>query len=361
MRRQPRVTDVIGHVYDAVLEPTAWQSALGLLCEAVNAKSAALQTFNPLDYALNRSIEYGTDPVWSELLHTTYADLCPIGPIVMLAEVCEPASIFNYIDEQEFLETRFYREWCVPQDYYDMCGALIAKQPHEIGTLGVMGQHRLGRFGPAQLAFIGEIAPHVKRAVQISGLLEHRGAERASFAQIVEHLATAVIIVDRTGRMIGPNAAARELLARGDLLRVRSGSLVANGDAATAGLRSAFAAAGTVPALVTLAVNSGVRRVAAIMRVDDAAEQLAVFVHAPSDDAPASGRHLVATFGFTPRELAVLMPLMQGKDVTEVAASLGVSLATTRTHLRHLFEKTGTSRQADLIRVVAQAMPPVRM
>jgi len=55
----------------------------------------------------------------------------------------------------------------------------------------------------------------------------------------------------------------------------------------------------------------------------------------------------------------VVIPLLQGKDITEVAQLLGISVATARTHLQRLFEKTKTSRQADLVRVVMQIMPPV--
>jgi DNA-binding CsgD family transcriptional regulator len=34
-----------------------------------------------------------------------------------------------------------------------------------------------------------------------------------------------------------------------------------------------------------------------------------------------------------------------------MAASLGVSLATVRTHIRALFDKTGVRRQAELVRL----------
>jgi hypothetical protein len=36
-----------------------------------------------------------------------------------------------------------------------------------------------------------------------------------------------------------------------------------------------------------------------------------------------------------------------------VAPVLGNAETTARTHLRHLFEKTGTGRQADLVKIVA--------
>jgi DNA-binding CsgD family transcriptional regulator len=45
--------------------------------------------------------------------------------------------------------------------------------------------------------------------------------------------------------------------------------------------------------------------------------------------------------------------LEQGGGVRELAERLGISLATVKTHLNHIFAKTGTRRQADLLRLAA--------
>ena len=50
--------------------------------------------------------------------------------------------------------------------------------------------------------------------------------------------------------------------------------------------------------------------------------------------------------------------LVQGMTVAEVADTLGISLATARTHLARLLDKTGSSRQADLVRLAMSARAP---
>jgi DNA-binding CsgD family transcriptional regulator len=42
-----------------------------------------------------------------------------------------------------------------------------------------------------------------------------------------------------------------------------------------------------------------------------------------------------------------------------VAAALGVADTTVRTHVSRLFEKTGASRQADLVKIVAGYAAPL--
>jgi DNA-binding CsgD family transcriptional regulator len=44
----------------------------------------------------------------------------------------------------------------------------------------------------------------------------------------------------------------------------------------------------------------------------------------------------------------------------EAANMLGISEPTVRTHLQHMFAKTHTLRQADLLRLLRTSTPPVR-
>jgi len=53
------------------------------------------------------------------------------------------------------------------------------------------------------------------------------------------------------------------------------------------------------------------------------------------------------------------MATVQIGRIREIAAVLGLSVPTVKTHLRRLFEKTGTKRQADLIKLVAGYMSPI--
>ena len=43
-----------------------------------------------------------------------------------------------------------------------------------------------------------------------------------------------------------------------------------------------------------------------------------------------------------------------------VAEDLGISETTVRSHLKHVFEKTGTKRQVDLVKLVAAFESPLR-
>jgi DNA-binding CsgD family transcriptional regulator len=59
-------------------------------------------------------------------------------------------------------------------------------------------------------------------------------------------------------------------------------------------------------------------------------------------------------FGLTPREGELAILLMTGHSLESAAAAQGTTLHTVRVQLRHLFGKTGTARQAELVRLLAR-------
>lgn len=64
-------------------------------------------------------------------------------------------------------------------------------------------------------------------------------------------------------------------------------------------------------------------------------------------------------FGFTPAEAALATDILAGNDLAASAARRRITLHTARAHLRRLFEKTGTRRQAALMRLLLLCPQPV--
>lgn len=62
----------------------------------------------------------------------------------------------------------------------------------------------------------------------------------------------------------------------------------------------------------------------------------------------------VAALGISPRELAVLHELAAGQSNKEIAAALGVSPNTVKTHVARLFEKLDATRRTDAINTARQ-------
>jgi DNA-binding CsgD family transcriptional regulator len=52
-------------------------------------------------------------------------------------------------------------------------------------------------------------------------------------------------------------------------------------------------------------------------------------------------------------EVRVALAVASGAAISDTARQLKISPNTVKTHLRHIYEKTGTKRQADLCRLMA--------
>jgi DNA-binding CsgD family transcriptional regulator len=60
-------------------------------------------------------------------------------------------------------------------------------------------------------------------------------------------------------------------------------------------------------------------------------------------------------FGLTPTEAKISLSLASGEDLRRTAEQLDISTNTARTHLKHIFIKTETSRQSELVKLLNDA------
>ena len=65
-------------------------------------------------------------------------------------------------------------------------------------------------------------------------------------------------------------------------------------------------------------------------------------------------------FGLTPAEARLALHLIAGETLRSAEAKLSITYETARTHLKNIFSKTGTCRQAELVVVLVTALPRVR-
>jgi DNA-binding CsgD family transcriptional regulator/PAS domain-containing protein len=355
------VSDTIGIIYDAVLKPECWQDALARVCRALDAKAASVNVIDPIEGRASMFVEYGTDPTWTALLLSKYAAMSPIGAAVLMADLDQPVGAFDFVDEKEYVESRFDTEWCAPQGYYDLLGAVIAKRPREVGSISATRTLHKGKFGEAERRFVAVIAPHVRRAVTISGLLERRGLENGALVSIIDQLAVAVVIVDRNGKVHRANPAGDAMCADGAIIMVRGGKLTFASPEANQGLQSAISDNASSPQLFPARNGPDHRYIAAVLLAEPKSGLFAVLINQQEPEMPAFGKHLAQLFGLTPREVSVLLLLLENKTIDEAAAALGISEDTGRTHLKRILTKTGSTRQAELIQTVLKAVPPLRL
>ncbi|QGZ63493.1 helix-turn-helix transcriptional regulator [Paraburkholderia acidisoli] len=176
----------------------------------------------------------------------------------------------------------------------------------------------------------------------------------------LDALAHGVLIVNAEARIVFANRAATAMLTRANGLRSDSAALSACDAGDTQRLRTLIARAANADARARLGGAMLIRRPAP----EEALQTLISPLRARSTamliaiDPQAARRgvetRLIALFGLTPAEARVACEVGNGLNPKDVAEALRILPSTVRTHLHHVFEKTATHRQADLMWLIAQ-------
>ena len=223
-------------------------------------------------------------------------------------------------------------------------------------------------FAASDARFLEVLIPYVRQAVALHQRLTVSEAVVTTLTEVVNASAGAVLFVTARGEVTFLNEAAARLVASNDGLSIERGELRASTATATRHLRVAVDNATNVQRLnargatVVLQRPSGKRPLAAHvfpMREPHAwhvpgTTVASVFISDPDRASVPEASVLRAVFGLTSAECALAILLARGVGLSAAADSLCITRETVRSRLKVLFEKTGTHRQADLVRLLLQ-------
>lgn len=213
------------------------------------------------------------------------------------------------------------------------------------------------------------LVPHFKRALAIAHALERSESKSAALGEVLERLSSAVVFVDREGRLVHANASAEQILAMSDVLNWSGGKPRPRDERAAAQLDTILASARCSRACVSCCVlsisqctQSGARVTVHVLPLSSVtgrhattscAAAAAIVVSQQAWDLPQRLQSAARLYALTPAEARVVAVLLTGCTVGGTAKALGIKEATVKTHLQHVFDKTGTRRQVDLAQRIA--------
>ena len=378
MQESEVLATLIGDIYDAALDAALWGSALDKTREFVGGHAAGLYAKNAVSKTCDVAYEDGRiDPHYTRLYMQKYARLDPSTTGQLLAEVGEPISTENLIAYDEFLETRFYKEWMRPQGFVDLASIVLDKTPTAAALFGLVRHERDGLVDDEMRRRLRLIVPHLRRAVLVGRVIDLKTAAASRFADTLDGISAGMFLVAASGSIVHANTSGHALLAAGDVLRAVNGRLVASDPEADQALQEVLAAAANGdPAVGVRGIAQplaaphpgGEPYVAHIMPLTSGARRRAakqyaavalLIAHKVGFRMPSAPEAIAKFYGLTPSELRVLLGIVQVGGVPETAEALGIAESTVKTHLRRLFDKTGSNRQADLVKLMAGFSSPL--
>jgi DNA-binding CsgD family transcriptional regulator/PAS domain-containing protein len=282
------------------------------------------------------------------------------GTLITDARVMTPAKMKRHPFYAEFLPRYGLRE---------AIGCATINNETVFAGIGVNRGSRGAAFDEANERAFSAIIPHLRRAMQVAGNLQWARAHSEGLSQALDHVKTAVVIVDGNANVVGMNAAAEALLAKADGLAVKSGEFKALRPADNARLRRTIAgAAGTTAGgdfdaggVLQIARRTGLRSYAVLVSPISSWASLTfalpragaiVMINDPEAEPAVPVEPLQRLYGLTAAEARLVAALAAGRRIEDAAKAFKISRETARTQLRQIFAKTGTTRQTDLVSTV---------
>jgi DNA-binding CsgD family transcriptional regulator/PAS domain-containing protein len=367
---------VVEAVYDCALDPTRWENTLPLIAELFRSRVCIIGVY---DYANRRgelTYNFGQAEEYIQLHEEKYKGMNPLWSAALMQPLGVVRTQAMLIDDHEFWETRFYQEWCKPQRYYDNIFFKILQTSQRIGFWAAHRLEDQPRYADRDVQLVTLLSPHICRAITISDALNLRTIRSEALEATLNALASGVYLTDSLGRIIYMNQAAERQIENGNVLRIENNRLAPIDREARAALARAIedAIRGEITGPDTgfslaLPSRESVGLVATILPLSRGerrnicgafAAMAAIFVQDPVVVPPFPGEAFAKLYGLTGSELRVLLAMVPGLSVKEAAEVLGISETTAKTHLQHIYEKTGTSKQTELMRLFMSSTPPVK-
>lgn len=372
------IADLTGRLYEAAYDAGVWPAAIRALQDTFHGAAACFC----IEFDHHADVVSGNcDPAYASLYLNDMLDHNQIWRPLMGAADGLVSTDQSLMPKAEFRNSVFYNEWYAPQGYL---GSMACKVPSP--QLGGSGFFIVTR-GRKQPDFTSEdmdgmrlMAPVMMRVAQLRqrfGAL--RLSERAEGA-LLANAGVGFALADREGRLLHVSATASDLLARAGVLgrgeRLGMPRLTASGETQLKALHRLLARAcapepgdahGGSGELMLRPDSSRPEEVfaVAVSPVKDAeayglaaAGVAAVFVRQVGFGLPSGFARMTRTlFGFSAREAEIASALAGGGALKDAASACGITMATARTYMARIFEKTETSQQSQVVALLRGLLP----
>lgn len=373
-----QLEDIATLVGAAAVDPTKWLDALLQLERALGANGCAL--FTPEIDPDGRYLAVATPLVagaTADYLREWAASDAWINAATerrFFRTAGEIRTGVEALEQRALRRTDFYNGFLRPNDIEHILSLKVTDGNDRLAPathLSIYAPRSGVGFGEEHKAFLAELWPHMQRAIKAHWTLARAQHAWPAVEAMLDALAQPAWIVQRDRTIEHANVHARPAAtARAGprpWLKTRRGRLESLGDLDAPALDHALAhasASGGRSWITSMTVDGALQR--AVLRVADLkahpgfnafwpkAHALLVLELPPPDNLHAAWMNkVIAHYRLSPAEGRVLLRLGAGLAPREVADELQLSLATVRSHLRALFEKTGCRRQSELMRLVA--------
>jgi DNA-binding CsgD family transcriptional regulator len=343
---------VVASIHAAGVDAQRWPEALEGVARLLDASSAALIFQDRASTLLELKYSTDADDAWLVDYLRNHRQL----DWLRSRALSEPGagrvfSSADFVSRERFLASAFFQRWMAPHKLGDIVGAVIHRSPEGTCIFVALRKEAAGPVDDATRQRLSELLPHLERAARLRPP-EPDLARR--LVDLFDCLSAPMLILNRDLQISYLNWAAERMLETHPALSRSNGALAV----ADARARETLARAldGDASENRAIMLRSGEERCCIVHVLPFAEGGGALFVRSLS--LGAEGGAASTLYGLTARERSVLLSIAEVGGVPATAQSLGLSEGTVKSYLKSIFQKTGATRQADLVKLVMALESP---
>ena len=354
--------EVVAQLYEAALFPDRWHAALTSVMQQAGADTFHFLAWDRFDATTAFNL-YSHQWMASKIdqYAAYYGAIDPRRQLLEAMPVGTAIACHHHLSDAAIARNEFYQDFLIPGGMRYIAMARLQNDARRDTLIGFMREVGNTPFTESEFTETQRLFSHLYRACRLWTDTQTLRTAAAVGEQVAQTSALALIGLDAMGRVAYANGHAESLLRDGDCLVGRNGCLAAVLGDDDARLRKAIRqvrATGRGDSLALSGLRSGPQSL--LMSIaplqsggaagwDFADACVLITARARNQSVGLSAQTLSRTFGLTAAESAVALALCEGKTPDEHARDQGVSLATVRTQLRAVFEKTQTRRQSETV------------
>jgi DNA-binding CsgD family transcriptional regulator len=366
--------DLIGEIYEAAKAPDAWRLFLEHLLGTAKGVAAGFHVHDVASNSGNVLVDVGGDAAYVQKYREYYAGINPWSK--SNARQMQDGQVFVGLAKRDLEGSEYYEDFWRPQGFNDSLNACVVRDGSIRGALIAIRAVGAPEFGTEEIRLFQILAPHLMRAVQLQGFLERAVSTRDALLDALNRVSYGVIVIDDKHKVLAINASAQMVVDERDGLLLDADELCATDKRTQPDFHRAVQGA----IATTLGVGFGAGRSLELPRrtrdrplsvtvsplgvATSALQQpkpaAVVLLSADPDRVSIREDTLADLYDLTPTEARVATALALGKDIDGISSGWQVSINTVKTHLKRIFDKTGTHRQGELIALLLTSIASLR-
>ncbi len=358
--------EIIGQIYEALDDDEVFNALPRFIADHVGARSCTIQSISPQFHLEDLLYCYFTDEMNTFYAENNFHHFDHWTPPIDSPENWGQAiRSSEFLGEAEFRKGIFYNEFIRKfgdDSFYCLGFAQTLSDGGRVLT-GVHHAEGATDFDNEQVGKLESLRPHIMRLMELRRRLSATQTKAMGALVGIDSIEDGCLVISSDRRIIFSNSTAEELLNDASLLKPIAGKLFLNraldDDQLKKAIedtianriegRSSFLARDQHghPWRMMLAPKTFHRETMLLVWVDRCEA---------SASAPAAMQQL---YGLTQAELPILMAVSQGESAAEISDRQEISIATVRSHIQHIYQKTGVHKASQLTQIVA-SLPRIK-